>query len=85
MSENHLFPPVHIGLINAVLNARSAGLLLGGSISLCLGLDVVPTGRDTAGGSECENDDMAGLSIELVPRSALSLPTTCVIKCNQTH
>lgn len=52
VSENHLLPPVHIGLINAVLNARSAGLLLGGSISLCLGLDVVPTGRDTAGGSE---------------------------------
>lgn len=52
VSENHLIPAVHIGLIIALFNARSAGLLLGGFISLCLGLDVVPTGRDTAGGSE---------------------------------
>lgn len=50
--ENHLLPVAHIVLINALLNARSAGLLLGGFILLCLGLDVVPTGRDTAVGSE---------------------------------
>lgn len=52
VSENHLLPVAHTGLINALLNARSAGLALGCSISVGLRLDVVPTGRDTAGDSE---------------------------------
>lgn len=51
--QNHFFPPVPIGLINALLNVRSVDMPLGpGFISLCFGLDVIPTGRDTAGGSE---------------------------------
>lgn len=51
--ESFFFSVVHIGLINALLNVRSVDMPLGpGFISLCLGLDVIPTGRDTAGGSE---------------------------------
>lgn len=46
--------------------------------SLCWhGLGAVSTVREVP--SE-ENDDMVRLSIELVPRSARSPPTVCVIK-----